>query len=156
MRNLVVVLGDQLDPTSAAFDGFDAESDRVCMTEVSVEVGHVSSRKARIALFLSAMRHFRDELRGLGRRAGSVEPCDSSRGAELSKAVRSLRPGRVVVVEPGERRLREELLRTVPSLEIRPDRRFLCPTTEFRAWAKGRRQLRMELFHRGRRRGPGS
>ncbi len=148
VRQLVVVLGDQLDPASAAFDGFDSQRDRVFMAEVSAESEHVWSHKARIALFLAAMRHFRDELRARGDRVEYVELADSTLGAELAKAVETLRPERVVVVEPGEWRVREELRRAVPRLEIRPDRHFLCSLEEFRAWAGRRRQLRMEFFYR--------
>ena len=61
-RNLILVLGDQLDRRSAAFDGFDAARDRVWMAEVAEESTHVWTHKARIAVFLSAMRHFRDGL----------------------------------------------------------------------------------------------
>ena len=148
VRQLVVVLGDQLDPASAAFDGFDSQRDRVFMAEVSAESEHVWSHKARIALFLAAMRHFRDELRAHGDRVEYVELADSTLGAELAKAVETLRPERVVVVEPGEWRVREELRCAVPRLEIRPDRHFLCSLEEFRAWAGRRRQLRMEFFYR--------
>lgn len=148
VRQLVVVLGDQLDPASSAFDGFDSQRDRVFMAEVSAESEHVWSHKARIALFLAAMRHFRDELRARGDRVEYVELAESTLGAELAKAVETLRPERVVVVEPGEWRVREELRCAVPRLEIRPDRHFLCSLEEFRAWAGRRRQLRMEFFYR--------
>ncbi len=148
VRQLVVVLGDQLDPASAAFDGFDSQHDRVFMAEVSAESEHVWSHKARIALFLAAMRHFRDELRARGDRVEYVELAESTLGAEVARAVGTLRPERVVVVEPGEWRVREELRRAVPRLEIRPDRHFLCSLEEFRAWAGRRRQLRMEFFYR--------
>ena len=148
VRQLVVVLGDQLDPASAAFDGFDSQRDRVFMAEVSAESEHVWSHKARIALFLAAMRHFRDELRARGDRVEYVELAESTLGAEVARAVGTLRPERVVVVEPGEWRVREELRRAVPRLEIRPDRHFLCSLEEFRAWAGRRRQLRMEFFYR--------
>ena len=37
LRNLVVVLGDQLDPDAAAFDGFDADRDAVWMAEAADE-----------------------------------------------------------------------------------------------------------------------
>jgi deoxyribodipyrimidine photolyase-related protein len=67
---LVLVLGDQLDRDSAAFDDFDPGRDRVWMAEVRHESRHVPSHKARSTLFLSAMRHFRDELR---ERAWTVE-----------------------------------------------------------------------------------
>ena len=62
MHNLILVLGDQLDHSSAAFDGFDSENDVVWMAKVEEETTHVWCHKLRIALFLSAMRHFRDEL----------------------------------------------------------------------------------------------
>jgi deoxyribodipyrimidine photolyase-related protein len=66
MRNLIVVLGDQLNRDAAAFDGFDASKDVVWMAEVDAEATQVWSHKQRIALFLSAMRHFRSALRAEG------------------------------------------------------------------------------------------
>ena len=62
MRNLILVLGDQLDHAPAAFDGFDSGNDVVWMAEVAEETTYVWCHKLRIAMFLSAMRHFRDEL----------------------------------------------------------------------------------------------
>jgi deoxyribodipyrimidine photolyase-related protein len=54
VRNLIVVLGDQLDEASSAFDGFDPAQDAVWMAEVAQESTHVWTHKARIAVFLSA------------------------------------------------------------------------------------------------------
>lgn len=66
VRDLIVILGDQLDRESPLFESFDARLDRVWMAEVLEESEHVWSHKARIAVFLSAMRHLRDELRSRG------------------------------------------------------------------------------------------
>ena len=66
LRHLVVVLGDQLNADSAAFDGFDPLRDAVWMAEVGHEATQVWSTKPRIAVFLSAMRHARDALRARG------------------------------------------------------------------------------------------
>jgi deoxyribodipyrimidine photolyase-related protein len=156
MRNLVIVLGDQLDARSAGFDGFDARQDAVWMAEVSGEAEHVWSHKARIVMFLSAMRHFRDELRRNGvtvhyRELGSGKTAESL-GAALAESLGQLYPQRVMVVEPGEWRVREELRRTVPGLDVREDRHFLCSRREFAAHAAGRKQLRMEFFYREMRR----
>ena len=63
MRNLVLVLGDQLDLNSAAFSGFDASHDLVWMAEVQEEATYVWCHQLRLAGFFSAMRHFRNELR---------------------------------------------------------------------------------------------
>jgi deoxyribodipyrimidine photolyase-related protein len=152
MRNLVVILGDQLDATSAAFDGFDPKQDAVWMAEVTGEATHVWSHKARIAIFLAAMRHFRDELRNRGVTVHYTELTDSTLGKELARSIPHLKPAKVIVVEPGEWRVREELRRAVPGLEIRPDRHFLCSSAEFAAHAAGRKQLRMEFFYREMRR----
>lgn len=66
VRNLVVVLGDQLSLSSVALDGFDATQDRVWMAEVREESEHVPSTKMRTAIFLSAMRHFAEALAARG------------------------------------------------------------------------------------------
>ena len=57
IRHLVLVLGDQLNFDNPALDGFDPAQDRILMAECPGEAAQVWSHKARIALFLSAMRH---------------------------------------------------------------------------------------------------
>jgi len=66
VRHLVIVLGDQLDPQSSALQGFDSAQDVVWMAEVAEESTQVWSAKQRIAVFLSAMRHFAQELQAQG------------------------------------------------------------------------------------------
>ncbi|MGL6289391.1 MAG: cryptochrome/photolyase family protein, partial [Silanimonas sp.] len=66
LRHFVLVLGDQLNLDSAAFDGFDPAQDAVWMAEVAHESTQVWSTKPRIAVFLAAMRHARDALRAKG------------------------------------------------------------------------------------------
>ncbi len=152
VRNLVLVLGDQLDAGSSAFDGFDKKRDAVWMAEVREESTHAWSHKVRIVSFLSAMRHFRDELRARGIQvqyraledAGNLH----SFGGELEAAIARLRPKRLIVAEPGEWRVREALRSASVELEIRPDRGFLCSIDEFRKWADAHKQLRMEFFYR--------
>ena len=159
-RNLIVVLGDQLNADSAAFDDFDSQQDAVWMAEVAEESTHVWSHKARIVMFLASMRHFRDELI---KRNSSVhyrqldEPGNGGTFAsELATAVKKLKPSRLILVEPGEWRVREmfvkasEELRT--ELDLRPDRHFLSTPEEFAEHAKGRKQLRLEYFYRELRR----
>ena len=66
VRHLVLVLGDQLDAGSSAFDGFDPASDRVWMCEALEESTHIPVSRQRIAIFLAAMRHFAIGLRERG------------------------------------------------------------------------------------------
>lgn len=151
--NLVVILGDQLNSASAAFDGFDAGHDVVWMAEMPSEAEHVWSHKARIAVFLSGMRHFREALRVRGFVVDYREMGDSgSLLPELRAAILKHRPAKVVVVEPGEWRVRNELEALGDLLEVREDRHFLTSVADFREHARGRKQLRMEYFYREMRR----
>ncbi len=153
---LVIVLGDQLDLNAAAFDGFDPARDVVFMAEVAEESTHVWSSKVRIALFLAAMRHFAEELRGAGRPLRYVAlDSPGNRGslaAELAAAVAELSPRRLVMTSPGDFRVREALQRTAAglgvTLDIREDRHFYCSSADFAAHARGRKSLRLEYFYR--------
>ena len=160
MRNLVLILGDQLNLDSAAWDGFDASQDQVWMAEVAAESEHVWSHKVRIVLFLSAMRHFRDQLRKNRITVDYRELEDAENlgdfASELTAAVHRLRPQKLILVQPGEYRVQQILLDTSQTLgielEIRPDRHFYCNSEEFAAHARGRKQLRLEYFYRELRR----
>ena len=63
IRHLVLVLGDQLAEDASALADFDPTQDVVWMAEAMQESTHVPSSKQRIAVFLSAMRHFAQTLR---------------------------------------------------------------------------------------------
>jgi deoxyribodipyrimidine photolyase-related protein len=160
---LVLVLGDQLDRGGAAFDGFDRGRDRVWMAEVAEESTHVWTHKARIAVFLTAMRHFRDALEREGIQVEYTQlgatTAEEPRGlaaalqASLARAaVEGRSPDQMVVVEPGEWRVQEALRGVATAagipLEIRPDRHFFSTRDEFAAHAEGRKQLRLEYFYR--------
>ena len=144
---LGIVLGDQLNRDSALFDHVDV----ILMAEAAEESTHVWSHKARIALFLSAMRHFRDSLRAEGWQVDYRESAQTLAG-ELAGALKSWKPTEVYVVEPGDHRVLTALLAVCPSLQILEDKHFLCSRAQFAAHAKGRKQLRMEYFYREMRR----
>ncbi|NUZ04425.1 cryptochrome/photolyase family protein [Piscinibacter koreensis] len=163
MRHLVLVLGDQLDRASAAFDGFDASVDAVWMSETPHETTHVRCHRLRIAFFLAAMRHFRDDLRASGIEVRYAElaadPADDRTrtfAERLGLDVADLRPERLVVVEPGDWRVENELSTAAAALgvplEIRVDRSFLCSRTEFAAYADAHPGQPMETFYRWMRR----
>lgn len=159
MRNLILVLGDQLDRSSAAFDGFDAELDSVWMAEVEDEATHVWCHKLRLAAFFSAMRHFRDELRKRDMKVIYHELThrrsdDSGKNfADLLRiAVNKHHPERLIILEPGDYRVRQMLVNQAAEsrveVELREDDHFYCGITEFQRWAKGRKRLVLEDFYR--------
>jgi deoxyribodipyrimidine photolyase-related protein len=163
VRNLVVVLGDQLDRELSAFDGFDPACDRVWMAEVEEEATHVRQHQQRLVLFFSAMRHFRDQLRREGLtvqyQALSLDAA-TDRGRSfaevLAEDVPRLSPQRLILTEPGDWRVlqsfRDAARQLGLALELRADRHFYTGIEEFRHWAEGRGGLVMEAFYRQARR----
>ena len=150
------VLGDQVTRSLAALEDLDPAVDTVLMAEVQAECTYVKHHPKKIVLVLSAMRHFAQRLEAEGVRVRYVrlddpENTGTLRG-ELVRAVETLRPARVVTTECGEWRLEQDMRgwqeATGLEVEIRDDTRFLCRRQEFRAWAAGRKGLRMEFFYR--------
>ena len=160
MSTLRLVLGDQLSDALSALEDLDASQDTVLMAEVRDECTYVRHHKKKIVLVLSGMRHFAARLREHGVRVRYVTLDDpdnthSLRG-EMLRAARDLGAERIVATEAGEWRLHADMAEWqqasgIPT-EIRDDSRFLCSHRQFRHWASGRRELRMEFFYREMRR----
>ena len=118
VRRLVLILGDQLDESSSAFDGFDPKQDMVLMVEALEESTHVWSHKIRTTLFLSAMRHFADSLK---QRGWSVDyramdtHGDKTLADGLLAAISQHQPQAVLGVEPGDLRVRQQIENAVRS-----------------------------------------
>ncbi len=158
---LHILLGDQLDRDSAIFQHFDPACDLLWMAEVREESTHVWSHKVRSALFLSAMRHFRDELhaRGLPLHYSTLHDNPAGFRQALERDLAALRPSTLRVIEPGDFRvttlLREAAATAGSALHILPDTHFICSTERFQRHARGRSSLRMEYFYREMRRETG-
>ena len=175
-RHLILILGDQLDEKSAAFEGIDPAQDVVLMVEALEESTHVWSHKVRTTLFLSAMRHF---AQGLQQRSVPLrvdyrsldKEGDSTLAAGLLAAIEKYQPQHVIGVEPGDMRVRQQIENAIHSiaspaspagatgskvsknglkttLEWREDKHFLCSQASFRQWAGQSTSLRMEFFYR--------
>ncbi len=160
VRNLVIVLGDQLDQQSSAFDGFDPALDAVWMAEVDEESTHVWSAKQRIAVFLSAMRHFAAHVRARGftvrytrlETQQETATAGSTLAGELARSINHLKPSALVITAPGDWRVLQAL-RAVAQREglpfdLRDDRHFFSTVRDFAVHAKGRKQLRLEYWYR--------
>jgi deoxyribodipyrimidine photolyase-related protein len=155
VESLRLVLGDQLSRNNPALAGLDASRDRVAMVEAAGEATHVRSHKARIVLFLSAMRHFARALREDGVPLEYValdDPGPPSLVGRLEALIEALRPRELVVCEPGEWRVLADLqdlaARRALPLRVLPDTHFLCSTDAFARWAGRGKALRMEAFYR--------
>ncbi|WP_431302452.1 cryptochrome/photolyase family protein [Sediminicoccus sp. BL-A-41-H5] len=161
--SLRIVLGDQCSASLSALQDLDPARDVVLMMEVRGECTYVPHHPQKIALILSAMRHFARALRARGVRVDYVTLDDPANthgfSGEVARAVARHHPVRIVATEPGEWRVRQEMEGWEAALglpvEIREDTRFLADLGVFRRWAQGKKQLRMEFFYREMRRATG-
>ncbi|MBU3736357.1 MAG: cryptochrome/photolyase family protein, partial [Methylobacterium sp.] len=153
------VLGDQLTHDNPALREFDPQQDRILMIEARGEANAVWNHKARIALFLSAMRHFAEELRARGLplvylRLGEHDFPTLEAG--WRHYIAHWQPQKIIVCEPGSYRIQQslqELARTCEvALALRDDTHFLCSRADFARWAGKGKTLRMEFFYRWMRR----
>lgn len=160
MTTLRVVLGDQCSASLSALHGLDAARDVVMMAEVRAECTYVRHHKQKIALVLSAMRHFADALREAGATVCYTRLDDPANtqtlAGEVARAARAHGATRIICTHPGEYRVLVDMQSwhsaTGLPVEIREDTRFLCGLAQFRDWAGAKKQLRMEYFYRDMRR----
>jgi deoxyribodipyrimidine photolyase-related protein len=156
MKNLRVILGDQLSYSVSSLDDCDKANDVILMCEVWAEATYVKHHKKKIAFLFSAMRHFAQELRqqGYNVRYTKFDDPDNARSfkGEVMRAVEHYGCDQVILTHPSEYRVLADVQTWQQQLgvvvSILPDNRFLCDLDAFNAWAGKSKQLRMEYFYR--------
>ena len=159
MTRLVLVLGDQLTADLSALREADRTTDLVVMAEVIDETEYVPHHPKKIALILSSMRHFADELREEGWQVAytTLDDPDASKSivGELMRRGQEHGTSEVIATQPGEWRLIEALENAPLTVSLLPEDRCVASPKEFSDWAEGRKELRMEYFYRDMRRKTG-
>jgi deoxyribodipyrimidine photolyase-related protein len=152
IKRLILILGDQLDIHSAALQGFDFQTDQIIMIESAQEANYVWSHQAKIALFLSAMRHFAEVLLEHRYPLTYIKESPNTIVEVLKDQLLKKKSTHLICIEPGEWRLKQALeslaLELNLSLEMRQDTHFLCSHETFRAWVDNKKELRLEYFYR--------
>ncbi len=156
VRHLVLVLGDQLGWDSSALSDFDPLQDRLLMIEADSEAEEVWNHQARIALFLSGMRHFANAAHQRRWPCTYMRLDDAQWPAgfaeRLAHALSLHRPSTLQVMEAGAWRM-ERLIEAAAQqagvpLRWTPDTHAWCSRAEFARWAGQKKELRMEFFYR--------
>ena len=154
---LRVILSDQLSHSISSLSDYKKD-DQILMMELSNEVNYVNHHKKKIVLLFSAMRHFAKELEKtlpIDYVTIDDEKNSGNLHSEIIKGEKKFAPKKIVITEPGEYRILEELKilkkkMKIP-IEIKEDTRFYCTIKEFEKWSKNRKQLRLEDFYRNMR-----
>lgn len=151
-RRLVLILGDQLDINGAALREFSVANDELIMIESRDESQYVWTHKAKIAVFLSAMRHFAEGLKQSSYPLTYIKDSPKSITETLRSELINRNIKCLLCVEPGEWRLRQAIIEMTQEigveLEMLQDTHFLCSNQEFKEWAANKKELRLEYFYR--------
>jgi deoxyribodipyrimidine photolyase-related protein len=131
----------------------DPADGRVLLVESTGKGSALPYHRKKLVLVLSALRHFRDELRARG---FEVEHRVAPSYAEGIRAHwDACRPRTIYYQQPAEwgiGRSLDTLAGSLPAMTALPDRRFLTSREAFAGWAEGRQLFRMEDFYRWQRR----
>ena len=155
VRKLAIIFGDQLNLDSSLFSNLDPKQDMIFMAEVLEESIHVPSHKARIVLFLSAMRHFYNKLKSKYQMVYyslSDEKQMTTFEEALGVAIKKYKPESLVMVLPGEYRVLSKVRDVSKNhglhLDVLDDEHFLSSIDEFKAFMKGKKSIVQEFFYR--------
>nr|WP_136249473.1 cryptochrome/photolyase family protein [Ningiella ruwaisensis] len=155
-KRLCILLGDQLSLRTESLKHIDKSKDMVMMAEVREEATYVKHHKKKIAFIFSAMRHFAQTLKEEGYNLYYTQYDDKDNHGSLYAQAKALIDAHdiseIFVAKAAEYRLHHDILTWqeklgVP-LTICADNRFMAQEAEFKKWADGRKQLRMEYFYR--------
>ncbi|MDZ7751059.1 MAG: cryptochrome/photolyase family protein [Gammaproteobacteria bacterium] len=158
-HRLGLILGDQLSPQNPLLTSLTPGTDRLLMVEAPGEATRVWSGKARIVMFLAAMRHYAAGLASSGFHLSYLALEDHRHPtleAALAETLAIAAPRELVVVQPGEYGVATAIAAQcrasgVP-LRVLPDPHFMADDDDFARWADGRSNLVMEHFYRAMRR----
>lgn len=156
IRRLCVILGDQLSESISALKEADKQQDAILMMEVKDETEYVPHHPQKIIFILSAMRHFAALLKSQGWTVHYIKLEDKNSKPSFEKTLqhflKSHQVDSIHITEPGEYRVLENIQQwekkfSIPVM-LHEDTRFFCGIDAFKQWAKGKKQLRMEMFYR--------
>jgi deoxyribodipyrimidine photolyase-related protein len=149
-----LILGDQLNWDSVVWDKIDPDKDQVLMCEVLNASLEPRSSKQRTVLFLSAMRHFANEIREKGYSLTYYPITDtlSDFSDGLSKAFKEKSFSQLSCVLPGDHDVLKALKQWCREHDIEfnclEDQHFIALPSEFTEWLNERKQPRMEYWYR--------
>lgn len=155
MRNLIVILGDQLNDRVSSLVDFDKSQDHILMAEVWQEATHIRHHQKKLVFTFSSMRHFAKQLKQSGYTL-TYQYLDDSHDSSFESVVATFlathNPQKIILTSPSEYRVLEKIRKWsqlyVIDVEIREDTRFLCSKAMFANWVKDRKTLVMEHFYR--------
>lgn len=153
MASLYILWPDQL--SLPLLEEARKTKDIVLLAEAHHEFTHVKHHKKKIAFILSAMRHFKEELKQNNYASVVYKPLEEKihfYTDAVAEGVATHKPSRIITFRPSSYRQWLEIQKWEASfnipVEIREDPRFFTTPQQFKKWAGDKKALRMEFFYR--------
>ena len=156
MRNLCVILADQLNQEISSLNDFNKDLDEILICELKKNFNDNNHHKKKIVYQISCMRHFGIEMDALGFKINYLKLNDPNNEDSYASIILDLigKKGidRVIVTESSsydEMKSIKQWQKIIGrDVEIRKNDLFMCDKQEFEEWATGRKELRLEFFYR--------
>jgi len=163
MKQLCLILGDQLSKSLTSIKAIDKANDIILMAELQTEATYVKHHPQKIAFIFSAMRHFCSELQGQGYQVMYIDYEHTFNQGNFLDQVKWMMKEETIsqihITEPGEYRLLSHIKTWQDQLSIpvhiHGDDRFIASHQDFKTWAKGKKSWVMEYFYRSLRKKTG-
>ncbi len=154
----VIIQEDQLTPDMSALQKLDPAECVVMLVESRERMTKLPYHKHKLILVWSAMRHFAEELRGLGYHVAYYEQAASYREA-IDAHIDGYAPAEFRVMESAEYGVSDALQRGIEkrgyTVRVYENNMFLSNKGAFAKKAKGKKTLLLESFYRGMRKETG-
>ena len=156
MRNLCVILADQLNQEISSLNNFNKDLDEILICELKKNFNDNNHHKKKIVYQISCMRHFGIEMDALGFKVNYLKLNDpnnkDSYASEILDLIGKKGIDRIIVTESSSHDEMESIKQWQGiiglDVEIRKNDLFMCDKKEFEEWATGRKELRLEFFYR--------
>ncbi|MFZ4774362.1 MAG: cryptochrome/photolyase family protein, partial [Terrimicrobiaceae bacterium] len=153
MKKTIWILGDQLSLLHSGLAEGDRSGDVVLMVESRSRGAHLKYHKLKLVMIYAAMRHFANELRGMGWTVDYHSLADTPDfESAWARHIKKYKPQLVVMMEPNswfETTMASRITASAGlDLEVKPSCQFLVPRGDFRSWAFGKKRLLMENHYR--------
>ncbi len=151
---LNLILGDQLNWDSHIWEDIDKDNDIFWMAEISGASWQPASNKQRTVVFLSAMRHFAEEIANKHFRLVYFPITDgfTSFSSALKQTFNDYKIDEVRSVLPGDYEVMQEIETTINEYDVNiawlEDAHFIAKRGEFSQWLKQRKKPTMEYWYR--------
>ena len=111
VRDLIIILGDQLSLEISSLEKIRKNEDKILMMEVSNEIEYANHHKKKLVLIFSAMRHFANELKKNKFDITYVEFDKSKENftKELEQQCKKFNPKSIKITHPSEYRVLDEV-----------------------------------------------